>query len=405
MSGRDGTGVACGWWSERDAPGRWGRRGMAGAGETGRRLRAVAEPYPSSDRVRWPGARFVVRTVRRTLAESLYLLIAPVIITAALLGALAGRPGGAGPGPRRWAAVAHALLVLPVALVTWVVTALWWFAGSAAATDVVRNPLTPKSVEGTALGLVLLCVLPLVTRLCVAVLVGLGPALLGEAAALHRRIGWPGPAPVPPPGPAAAVTADAAALRRLERDIHDGPQQRLVRLAMDLGRAQHHLASRPEAAQAVLADAIAQTRETLDELRALSRGIAPPILADRGLPAALAALAARSTIPAEFDAGPLGQQLSQRLDPAAETAAYFVIAEALANAAKHSHAGRCVIGLRHGHRTLRVWLTDDGVGGAALVKGHGLRGLDHRLHAVGGRLTVTSPAGGPTTVAAELPCC
>jgi hypothetical protein len=365
--------------------------------------------------------------VRRTLAESLYLLIAPVIITAALPGALAGRPGGAGPGPRRWAAVAHALLVLPVALVTWVVTALWWFAGSAAATAVVRNPLTPKSAEGTALGLVLLCVLPLVTRLCVAVLVGLGPALLGEAAALHRRIGWPGsavlpadagpagpgpaalyrrivlpgPDPGPAPGPAGAVTADAAALRRLERDIHDGPQQRLVRLAMDLGRAQHHLASRPEAAQAALADAIAQTRETLDELRALSRGIAPPILADRGLPAALAALAARSTIPAEFDAGPL----DRRLDPAAETAAYFVIAEALANAAKHSHARRCVIGLRHGHRTLRVWLTDDGVGGAALVKGHGLRGLDHRLHAVGGRLTVTSPIGGPTTVAAELTCC
>ena len=395
---------------------------MAGERETGRRLRAVAEPYPSSDRGRWPGARFVVRTVRRTLAESLYLLIAPVITSAALLGALAGRPRGAGPGPRRWAAVAHALLVLPVALVTWVVTALWWFAGSAAATDVVRNPLTPKAVEGTALGLVLLCVLPLVTRLCVAVLVGLGPALLGEAAALHRRIGWPGPAalpadpgpaalyrriglpgpdPGPAPGPAGAVIADAAALRRLERDIHDGPQQRLVRLAMDLGRAQHHLASRPEAAQAALADAIAQTQETLDELRALSRGIAPPILADRGLPAALAALAARSTIPAEFDAGPL----DRRLDPAAETAAYFVIAEALANAAKHSHARRCVIGLRHGHRTLRVWLTDDGVGGAALVKGHGLRGLDHRLYAVGGRLTVTSPIGGPTTIAAELTCC
>jgi hypothetical protein len=361
----------------------------------------VAEPYPSPARDRWrPGARFAVRTVRRTFAESLYLLIAPVITSAALLGALAGRRRAAGPGPRRWAAVAHALLVLPVALVTWVVMALWWFAGSAAATDVVRNPLTPKAAEGTALGLLLLCALPLVTRLCVSVLAGVGPALLGEAAALHRRIGLPEPGPGPAPGPVSAVTADAAALRRLERDIHDGPQQQLVRLAMDLGRAQHHLASRPEAAEAVLADAIAQTRETLDELRALSRGVAPPVLADRGLPAALAALAARSTIPAELDAGPL----DQRLDPAAETAAYFVIAEALANAAKHSHAGRCVIGLRHGHRTLRVWLTDDGVGGAALVKGHGLCGLDHRLHAVGGRLTVTSPSGGPTTIAAELPC-
>ena len=102
------------------------------------------------------------------------------------------------------------------------------------------------------------------------------------------------------------MTAEAAALRRLERDIHDGPQQRLVRLAMELGRAQHHLDSRPEAARAALADAIAQTQEALDELRALSRGIAPPILADRGLRAALTALAARSTVPAELDAGPLG---------------------------------------------------------------------------------------------------
>ena len=227
-----------------------GQTGMAGERGTGHRLRAVAEPYPSPARDRWrPGARFAVRTVRRTFAESLYLLIAPVITSAALLGALAGRPGGAGPGPRRWAAAAHALLVLPVALVTWVVTALWWFAGSAAATDVVRNPLTPRAIEGTALGLLLLCALPLVTRLCVSVLAGLGPALLGEAAALHRRIGLPGPGPAP--GPASAVTTDAAALRRLERDIHDGPQQRLVRLAMDLGRAQHHLASRPDAAQAV----------------------------------------------------------------------------------------------------------------------------------------------------------
>jgi len=237
----------------------------------------VAEPYPSSARDRWrPGARFVIRTGHRALAESLYLLIAPVTTTASLLGALAGRPG-ARLGPRRWPAVAYALLAIPVAMVTWAVTALWWFAGLAAATSVVRNPLTPRAVEGTALGLVVLCVLPLVTRLCVAALASLGPGLLASAAAVYRQVGRPGTAPggaaslhrrPGPPGPAAgtaaAVTADAAALRRLERDIHDGPQQRLVRLAMDLGRAQHHLASRPEAAQAVLADAIAQTRETLD---------------------------------------------------------------------------------------------------------------------------------------------
>jgi len=351
----------------------------------------VAEPYPSPARDRRrPGARFLARTGRRMLAESLYLLIAPLTATARLLRVLAG------PGPsRRWPALVDALLALPVAMATWAVAALWWSADLAAAAAVLRHPFTARAAEGTVIGLLLLCALPVVTRVCVAAQAGLDSALLAEAAVLRHRAGRP------EPGVPGAPAAEAAALRRLERDIHDGPQQRLVRLAMDLGRAQHNLASRPEAAQAVLADAIAQTRETLDELRALSRGIAPPVLADRGLPAALAALAALSTIPAELDAGPL----DQRLDPAAETAAYFVIAEALANAAKHSHAHRCVIGLRHGHRTLWVWLTDDGVGGAALVKGHGLRGLDHRLHAVGGRLTVTSPAGGPTTVAAELPCC
>jgi signal transduction histidine kinase len=170
---------------------------------------------------------------------------------------------------------------------------------------------------------------------------------------------------------------------------------------MELGRAQHHFDSNPEAVRGALADAIAQTHEALDELRALSRGIAPPILVDRGLHEALAALAARSTVPVELDAGPVHRPL----DAAVETAAYFVIAEALTNVAKHSHARRCAIGLRHGAGTLRAWVTDDGVGGAALAKGHGLRGLDDRLRAAGGRLQVTSPCGGPTTITAELPCC
>jgi signal transduction histidine kinase len=106
-------------------------------------------------------------------------------------------------------------------------------------------------------------------------------------------------------------------------------------------------------------------------------------------------------VPVEFDAEPP----RRRLDTTVETTAYFVIAEALTNVAKHSHAHRCVIGLRHGGGTLRVWLTDDGVGGASLGKGHGLRGLEDRLHAAGGRLWISSPHGGPTTITAELPCC
>jgi signal transduction histidine kinase len=173
---------------------------------------------------------------------------------------------------------------------------------------------------------------------------------------------------------------------------------------MELGRAQRHFDSRPEAAREALADAIAQTQEALEELRALSRGIAPPILTDRGLHEALTALAGRSTVPVELDAGPLDEHLKGRLDPAVETATYFVVAEALTNVAKHSRARRCVIGLRHGEGTVRAWVTDDGMGGAALDKGHGLRGLDDRVRASGGRLRVTSPLGGPTTITAELPC-
>jgi signal transduction histidine kinase len=307
--------------------------------------------------------------------------------------------------PGLWLDVAHAVVVFPVALVTSVVTALWWFAGLGAATSALRDHYTfaqsPRIALGTVIGLLLLFTLPLVTRACLAAQAGLGQALLSDASALHRRIrGLEQERDTARAQTVAAVTAEAAALRRLERDIHDGPQQRLVRLAMELGRAQQHFDSRPEAAREALADALAQTQEALEELRALSRGIAPPILVDRGLREALTALAARSTVPVELDAGPL----NRRLDAAAETAAYFVVAEALTNVAKHSGAHRCVIGLRHSEGTLRAWVTDDGVGGAALDKGHGLRGLDDRLRAAGGRLRVTSPHGGPTTVAAELPC-
>ena len=422
----------------------------------------MTESFPFAVRDRWrPGARFVFRVGRRTLVDSLYLLTAPVTAAASLLLALGGLcagtvglllPGGspvvagvlaparwfadlerwriakvrsaaagAGTGhrprprqaaaasdPGLWLDAAHAVVVFPVTLVTSMVTALWWFAGLGGATSALRaasmgvTAPAGRLAFGTTAGLLLLFTLPLVTRACVAAQTGLGQALLSDASALHRRIrGLEQERDAARAQTVAAVTAEAAALRRLERDIHDGPQQRLVRLTMELGRAQHHFDSRPEVVREALADAIVQAQEALDELRALSRGIAPPVLVDRGLREAVAALAARSTVPVELDVGPL----DRRLNAAAETAAYFVIAEALTNVAKHSHARRCVAGLRHDEGTLRVWVTDDGVGGAALDKGHGLRGLDDRLCAVGGRLRVTSPYGGPTTITAELPCC
>ena len=197
---------------------------------------------------------------------------------------------------------------------------------------------------------------------------------------------------------AAAVSAEATALRRLERDIHDGPQQRLVRLAMDLGRAEQQFATDPEAARATVAEALSQTRETLDELRALSRGIAPPILVDRGLQAALTALAGRSTVPVDLDTPPM-----TRLDPGVESTAYFVVAEALTNVAKHSHATEVQVSLRRYESSLMVTVADDGVGGASLAKGHGLAGLSDRVQAAGGILTVDSPEGAGTTLTAALP--
>ncbi|MEV8513291.1 sensor domain-containing protein [Dactylosporangium sp. NPDC051484] len=196
----------------------------------------------------------------------------------------------------------------------------------------------------------------------------------------------------------AAVSAEASALRRLERDIHDGPQQRLVRLAMDLGRADLQFDSDPAAARATVAEALAQTRETLEELRALSRGIAPPILVDRGLRAALTALAARSIVPVDLDLPEVG-----RLASHVETTAYFVVAEALTNVAKHSHASECKVTLQRSAYGMLVTIEDDGVGGASLAKGHGLTGLADRVRAAGGELTVTSPLDGGTKIVAILP--
>ncbi len=415
----------------------------------------MAETLPSAVPGWWrPGAGFLLRVACRTLAESLYLLTAPLTAAAGLLLVLGGKARwsaglerwriarlhgliagdrAARPGnrvlpsaPGRWRAAGHAVAVLPVAVITTVVTALWWLIGVAFITFPLRSQAAPGpqrpsvlylgshtavSIQlgspglhvafAVTLGLLLFVALPLVTRVCAAAQAGLGQLLLSDASVLLRRItGLEQERDAARAQTVAAVTAEAAALRRLERDIHDGPQQRLVRLAMELGRAQRHFDSRPEAVREALADAVTQAQEALEELRALSRGIAPPVLADRGLRAAVTALAARCTVPAELDAGPL----DRRLDAAVETAAYFVVAEALTNVAKHSGASRCAIGLRQEAGTLRVWVTDDGAGGAALDKGHGLRGLDGRLRAIGGRLRITSPEGGPTTITAELPC-
>jgi signal transduction histidine kinase len=197
---------------------------------------------------------------------------------------------------------------------------------------------------------------------------------------------------------AGAVDAQDAELRRIERDLHDGAQARLVALGMSLGMAEQKLSSDPEAAQKLLAEARRGTQEALEELRDLARGIHPPVLADRGLEAAISALAHRSPLDVRVSA-----ELPRRPAPAVETAAYFVVAESLANAGKHAAADIVEIALEERGESLVVAVTDDGCGGAD-PSGSGIRGLRQRVEALDGKLTVSSPAGGPTRIEAVIPC-
>lgn len=205
----------------------------------------------------------------------------------------------------------------------------------------------------------------------------------------------------------ASVDSAAAELRRIERDLHDGAQQRLVALAMDLGLARERLASGadPERAAELVGRAHDEAKQAISELRDLVRGIHPSVLTDRGLDAALSALAARSPVPVDVQV-----ELADRPPAAIEAAAYFVVAEALTNVAKHSGATAAWVrvSLRpaapDAPRRVVVEVRDDGRGGAEVHPGGGLAGLRDRVLAVEGRLRIASPEGGPTMLVAELPC-
>ncbi|MBF8193097.1 sensor domain-containing protein [Nonomuraea sp. K274] len=312
-----------------------------------------------------------------------------------------------------WLDLLHGILVFPFAILSFVLTVVFWAVPLIGLTWPVYGIVLSRIPGNTELpellglgdgylvnsvfyvsgGLVFAIIMPFMVRAAALIRAGLGRALLTGVAELQERIDDLAE------GRAAAVSAEANALRKLERDIHDGPQQRLVSLAMELSRAQRQLAKDPEAAQATLKSAISATRETLDELRALSRGIAPPILSDRGLAPALAALAGRCTVPVDLDV-----QTVERYQAAVENAVYFVCAETLTNVAKHSRATVCTIQLCRIGDVLMLTIGDDGVGGAHVAKGHGLAGLADRLRAVDGELSVKSPDGGPTIVVAEVPC-
>jgi signal transduction histidine kinase len=186
--------------------------------------------------------------------------------------------------------------------------------------------------------------------------------------------------------------------RRIERNLHDGAQQRLLALSFSLGLAESDVPEELEKVRGLVGGAKEELGRALDELRELAHGIHPQILSERGLAAALETLAARSPIPVKVSAP------EQRLPEPVEAAAYYVVSEALANATKHAQAQRLDVRVDRQNGTLAIEVADDGVGGASTSAGSGLRGLLDRVEALDGRLYVTSPAGGGTTIRAEIPC-
>ncbi|MFJ1620085.1 sensor histidine kinase [Streptomyces sp. NPDC088190] len=194
------------------------------------------------------------------------------------------------------------------------------------------------------------------------------------------------------------VDTAAADLRRIERDLHDGAQARLVALAMDLGLAKEKLTDDPEAAARMVDEAHGEVKVALQELRDLARGIHPAVLTDRGLDAALSAIASRCTVPVTVEV-----DLATRPAQAIEGIAYFTVSELLQNVSKHARATRASVDVWRAADRLMLQVTDDGRGGADVSAGSGLAGLAERLEAVDGVLVVDSPQGGPTQVTAELP--
>jgi signal transduction histidine kinase len=324
-----------------------------------------------------------------------------------------------------WLDLIAGVVDLPLAIVGFVVSLTWWALALGGVSTILwdwsipypagsgnygplrafglANTHAHRVLVYTIIGIFALLTLPIVVRLVALARAQTARALLCGVAEMHNQIvGLQQRNAGLTSQKRAAASAETTALRRIERDIHDGPQQRLVRTAMDLARAKQQLTTDPEAARRTIEEVLGQTRETLDELRALSRGIAPPVLTDRGLSGALAALAARSPIPVDLrlpaDIG--------RLDPNTETTLYFVVAEALTNMAKHSHADIAAVrvDLLDDGEIVQVWAADNGAGGAGAAKGHGLAGLADRVRAAGGEFEVTSPVGGPTELRAVLPC-
>ena len=317
-----------------------------------------------------------------------------------------------------WRARLYLLVKLPLGILAFTTAVAFWVYGLGGATYAAWRPFlpcnrgtphgtchhaigftshwfadTPFRIFVVTVGGVLLVVLaPWAVRAVVAldalfVRMLLGPTRRGDRVAELERTR------------AVAVDDSAATLRRIERDLHDGAQARLVALAMNVGLAREKLAEGGDPAEAgrLLDTAHRTAKQAIVELRDLARGIHPPVL-DAGLDAALATLAAHSAVPVRLDTA-----IADRPEPAIETMAYFCAAELLTNVAKHSGARSAAVDARSGGGRLILRVTDDGHGEATVGRGTGLAGLADRIATVDGRLTVDSPAGGPTSVTVDVP--
>ncbi|KOU40250.1 histidine kinase [Streptomyces sp. WM6378] len=304
-----------------------------------------------------------------------------------------------------WRQYGYHLLVSPLAGIGGVLVVLGWATGAACtfvyawvwALPVDDRPAgwTEAYVAFTVLGALLLIAMPWFAALVAALDSRAATVLLGpnRAKELERR--------VEDLAESRAGILDAADLerRRIERDLHDGAQQRLVSLAMNLGIARATLTDLPPEARAVIDEAHREAKEAIEELSSLVRGLHPAVLEDRGLDAAISGIAARAPFPVE-----LTVDLAERPSPTVEAVAYFVVSETLANVAKHARATRCSVLVRRRAQLLTITVSDNGVGGADPAGGTGLLGLRKRVGSVDGTIRINSPHGGPTVITVELPC-
>jgi len=299
----------------------------------------------------------------------------------------------------RWRDVLYVAVDLPLTIIEFTVVGVAWALALTALTLPIwfepRASLPPiwlASVAGVLLLFVAASLSQIVIRLHRQVVAGL--LCTSESRALRREV------ETLRQSRSAVIDVEASELSRIERDLHDGAQQRLVMLSIDLGLASERIDTDPEGAKELMRSSQEQAREALAEIRQLVRGIAPSILLDRGLVPAIESITGRgpirTSIRSELAPG-------TRLSAAVERTAYFVASEALANVAKHSGGSNCEVRVRLEGDQLVVEIWDDGKGGAIVAPGGGLAGLASRVAGVDGTLTVTSPSGGPTLIRAAIP--